>query len=194
MYRAKQQGRNNYQLYTSAIGTKVLERLVLENNLYKALDSHEFLLHYQPQINLENGQIVGMEALLRWQSQDLGGLVSPLQFIPLAEETGLISPIGEWVLRTACAQNRAWQLAGLPPPPIAVNLSARQFQNKNLASTIHQILKETGLDSQYLEIEITESIAIQDMNFTIEVLHHLRNQNIQIAMDDFGTGYSSLKS
>lgn len=192
MYRAKQQGRNNYQLYTSAIGTKVLERLVLENNLYKALDSHEFLLHYQPQINLENGQIVGMEALLRWQSQDLGGLVSPLQFIPLAEETGLISPIGEWVLRTACAQNRAWQLAGLPPLPIAVNLSARQFQNKNLASTIHQILKETGLDSQYLEIEITESIAIQDMNFTIEVLHHLRNQNIQIAMDDFGTGYSSL--
>ncbi|NES96448.1 MAG: EAL domain-containing protein [Desertifilum sp. SIO1I2] len=192
MYRAKQQGRNNYQLYTSAIGTKILERLVLENNLYKALDGHEFLLHYQPQINLENGQIVGMEALLRWQSQELGGLVSPLQFIPLAEETGLISPIGEWVLRTACAQNRAWQLAGLPPLPIAVNLSARQFQNKNLVSTINQILKETGLESQYLEIEITESIAIQDMNFTIEVLHHLRNQNIQIAMDDFGTGYSSL--
>lgn len=194
MYRAKQQGRNNYQIYTPSIGSKVLERLVLENNLYKALERNEFLLYYQPQIDLETGKIVNMEALIRWQCKDLGGLVSPIQFIPLAEETGLICQIGEWVLRTACAQNRAWQLAGLPNLPIAVNLSARQFQKDNLVSTIDAILEETGLDSRYLELEITESIAIQDINFTIDVLQQLKSRNIQIAMDDFGTGYSSLSS
>ncbi len=191
MYRAKQQGRNNYQLYTSAIGNKALERLVLENNLYKALERQEFLLHYQPQVDLNTGKIVGMEALIRWQSAD-GRLIPPDRFIPLAEETGLICPIGEWVLRTACAQNKLWQLAGLPPLRMAVNLSTRQFQQRNLVKIIAQVLKETGLEPGYLELEITESIAIQDVDFTISVLESLQRMGIHISMDDFGTGYSSL--
>jgi EAL domain-containing protein (putative c-di-GMP-specific phosphodiesterase class I) len=193
MYRAKQQGRNNYQLYTPAIGTKVLERLVLETNLYKALEREEFVLHYQPQLDLKTGEIVGMEALIRWECAELG-IIPPQQFIPLAEETGLICPIGEWVLRTACAQNRAWQSCGLPPLRIAVNLSARQFQQPNLLRTINQILKETKLEPEYLELEITESIAMQDVKFTISVLQTLQNMGIQVAIDDFGTGYSSLSS
>ncbi|MBD1922053.1 EAL domain-containing protein [Microcoleus sp. FACHB-831] len=193
MYRAKQQGRNNYQMYTPAIGNKALERLVLENKLYKALEREEFVLHYQPQVDLKSGQIVGMEALIRWQSPELG-LVPPYQFIPLAEETGLICPIGEWVLRTACAQNRLWQEAGLPPIHIAVNLSARQFHQGNLVKTISQILVETDLEPCYLELEITESIAMQDIELTISVLQKLQNLGIQISMDDFGTGYSSLSS
>lgn len=193
MYRAKQQGRNNYQLYTPAIGSKALERLVLESSLYKALEREEFLLHYQPQANLKTGQIVGMEALIRWQSTELG-LVPPNQFIPLAEETGLIYSIGKWVLRTACAQNRIWQSLGLPPLRMAVNLSARQLQQGDLVKNIVQILDETGLNSSYLELEITESIAMQDMELSISVLQQLRNMGIQVAMDDFGTGYSSLSS
>jgi diguanylate cyclase (GGDEF)-like protein len=193
MYRAKQQGRNNYQLYTRAIGTKAQERLVLENNLYKALERQEFRLHYQPQINLETGEIVGMEALIRWQSQELG-LISPSVFIPIAEEMGLINPIGEWVLWTACAQNRTWQSLGLPPVRMAVNLSARQFQQKNLVKAIAQVLESTKLEPCYLELEITESIAMQDLSSTISVLRTLRSMGIQIAIDDFGTGYSSLSS
>jgi EAL domain-containing protein (putative c-di-GMP-specific phosphodiesterase class I) len=193
MYRAKQKGRNNYQLYTSAIGTKAQERLVLENNLYKALERQEFQLYYQPQIDLKSGEIVGMEALIRWHSQE-SGFISPSQFIPIAEEMGLISPIGEWVLWTACAQNRTWQSLGFPPVRMAVNLSARQFQQKNLVSTIAQVLESTKLEPRYLELEITESIAMQDISLTISVLRTLRSMGIQIAMDDFGTGYSSLSS
>jgi len=193
MYRAKQQGRNNYQLYTSAIGTKAQERLVLENNLYKALERQEFQLHYQPQFNLETGEIVGMEALIRWQSRE-SGLISPGEFIPLAEEMGLISSIGEWVLWTACAQNRTWQSLGLPPVRVAVNLSARQFQQKNLVKIIAQVLESTKLPPHYLELEITESIAMQDIPTTISILQTLRGMGIQIAIDDFGTGYSSLSS
>ncbi|HEY9795748.1 MAG TPA: EAL domain-containing protein [Leptolyngbyaceae cyanobacterium] len=193
MYRAKQKGRNNYQLYTSAIGTKAQERLVLENNLYKALERQEFQLYYQPQIDLKSGEIVGMEALIRWHSQE-SGFISPSQFIPIAEEMGLISPIGEWVLWTACAQNRTWQSLGFPPVRMAVNLSARQFQQKNLVNTIAQVLESTKLEPRYLELEITESIAMQDISLTISVLRTLRSMGIQIAMDDFGTGYSSLSS
>jgi diguanylate cyclase (GGDEF)-like protein len=193
MYRAKQKGRNNYQLYTSAIGTKAQERLVLENNLYKALERQEFQLYYQPQIDLKTSEIVGMEALIRWHSQE-SGFISPSQFIPIAEEMGLISPIGEWVLWTACAQNRTWQSLGFPPVRMAVNLSARQFQQKNLVNTIAQVLESTKLEPRYLELEITESIAMQDISLTISVLRTLRSMGIQIAMDDFGTGYSSLSS
>jgi diguanylate cyclase (GGDEF)-like protein len=193
MYRAKQQGRNNYQLYTQAIGTKAQERLVLENNLYRALERQEFQLYYQPQIDLQTGEIVGMEALIRWQNPELG-FISPSQFIPLAEETGLISLIGEWVLWEACTQNRAWQSLGLPPVRIAVNLSARQFQQKNLVKVIAQVLEATKLEPCYLELEITESIAMQDLPLTISVLRTLRSMGIHIAIDDFGTGYSSLSS
>lgn len=193
MYKAKQKGRNNYQVYTPAIGNKALERMVLENNLYKALQREEFLLYYQPQLDITKGEIVGMEALIRWQSGQKG-LIRPDQFIPVAEETGLIFQIGEWVLRTACQQNKLWQKAGLPPIRIAVNLSARQFQQQDLVKTIAKVLNETGLEPEYLEIEITESIAIQDVDFTIAVLHSLRSMGIHISMDDFGIGYSSLWS
>jgi diguanylate cyclase (GGDEF)-like protein len=193
MYRAKQKGRNNYQLYTSAIGTKVQERLALENNLYKALERQEFRLHYQPQIDLQTGEIIGMEALIRWQSPTLG-FISPGLFIPIAEEMGLISAIGEWVLWTACAQNQEWQSLGLPPIRMAVNLSALQFQQKNLVKIIAQVLDSTKLEPHYLELEITESIAMQDVNLTIDLLRTLRSMGIQIAIDDFGTGYSSLAS
>ncbi|MBE9127358.1 MULTISPECIES: EAL domain-containing protein [unclassified Coleofasciculus] len=193
MYRAKQQGRNTYQLYTPAIGTKAQERLLLENNLYKALERQEFQLHYQPQMDLQTGEITGMEALIRWQSWE-SEFISPNRFIPLAEEMGLISSIGEWVLWTACTQNRAWQNLGLPPIRMAVNLSARQFQQKNLVETIAHILESTQLEPAYLELEITEGIAMQDIPLTIDLLRRLRSMGIQIAIDDFGTGYSSLSA
>jgi diguanylate cyclase (GGDEF)-like protein len=191
MYRAKQQGKNNFQLYAPEMNTQALDQLVLINDLYKALNRGEFLLHYQPQVDLKTGAIVGMEALVRWQHPERG-LVPPYQFIPLAEETGQISAIGEWVLQTACAQNRAWQAAGLPPIRIAVNLSARQFQQRNLAKLIDRVLSETGLKAEYLEVEITESIAMQDVTVTISVLKELQSMGVFISIDDFGTGYSSL--
>lgn len=193
MYKAKQKGRNNYQFYTQAIGSKVSEDLNLENHLYKALKKSEFVLHYQPQINLNTGKIVGMEALIRWQHPERG-LIPPDRFIPLAEETGLICQIDEWVMRTACLQNRAWQLLGLPPMRIAVNLSARQFLQSHTVQTIAEILSETKLNPEYLEIEITESIAMTDVSFTVSVLQQLQDMGIHIALDDFGTGYSSLWS
>lgn len=191
LYRAKEQGRNNYQLYTPAMNARAFERLALENSLRKALERQEFLLHYQPQLELKTGQIIGIEALLRWQHPDLG-LVYPAEFIPLAEETGLIVPLGEWVLRTACAQNRTWRAAGLPPITMAVNLSARQFQHHDLVETIARILKETDLEPGGLEVEITESIAMQNADYTIVILKELKDMGIQISLDDFGTGYSSL--
>ncbi|WP_206816376.1 bifunctional diguanylate cyclase/phosphodiesterase, partial [Chroococcus sp. FPU101] len=193
MYRTKQQGKNNYQLYAPSMNTKALERLTLENNLYKALKRGEFLLHYQPQIDLNTGQIVGMEALIRWQREGVD-LIPPDQFIPLAEETGLIVAIGEWVLQTACTQNRAWQLAGLPPLRVAINLSACQFQQGDLVQIVTQILQQTQLDPQCLELEITESIAMQDVSLTISVLKKLKAMGIYISIDDFGTGYSSLST
>jgi len=193
MYKAKQKGRNNYHFYTRAIGHKVSEKLDLENGLYKAIEKSEFVLYYQPQIDLQNGKIVGMEALIRWDHPEQG-LIAPDRFIPLAEETGLICQMDEWVLRTACEQNRAWQLLGLPPMRVAVNLSARQFLQANTVKTIAQILAETGLAPDALEIEITESIAMTDVNFTVSILQQLQQMGIQISLDDFGTGYSSLGS
>jgi len=193
MYKAKQKGRNNYQFYTTAIGNKASERLMLQNNLYRALENSEFLLYYQPQIDINTGKIVSVEALVRWEHPQRG-FMAPDQFIPLAEETGLICQIDEWVLRTACLQNRAWQLLGLPPMRVAVNLSARQFQQNKTVKTIAKILSETGLDGEYLEIEITETIAMTDVNFTVSVLQQLQQMGIRISLDDFGTGYSSLWS
>lgn len=190
MYRAKQQGRNSFQLYTNDMNMWAFDQLVLINDLYNALDRNEFLLHYQPQVNLQTGEIVAIEALIRWQHPQRG-LVPPDQFIAIAEETGQINAIGEWVLRTACAQNRAWQMAGLSPIRVAVNLSGRQFR-RSLPRLIAQVLSDTGLDPQYLEIEITESIAMQDLSLTIAVLKELQKMGVCISIDDFGTGYSSL--
>ncbi|NET02041.1 MAG: diguanylate cyclase [Sphaerospermopsis sp. SIO1G1] len=188
---AKQQGKNNYLMYTATMNSTSFERLVLGNNLYKAISKQELLLHYHPQIDLKTGQIVGMEALVRWDHPDMG-LIPPSEFIHLAEETGLICEIGEWVLRTACFQNRQWQLSGIPPFRVAVNLSARQFQQTNLVEIITKILQETQLEPQYLELEITESLLMQDVDFTVSALRELQALGIHISMDDFGTGYSSL--
>jgi len=191
MYRAKEQGRNNYQLYTTAMNAHASERLALENDLRKALDRQEFVVFYQPQINASTGKIIGLEALIRWQHAALG-MVSPAQFIPLAEETGLIVPIGEWVLRTACEQMKGWHDAGFPKIRVAVNLSARQFMRDDLVDMVRRILKETGLEAEYLDLEITESVTMQNVDRAVQTLNELRDLGIQISLDDFGTGYSSL--
>jgi diguanylate cyclase (GGDEF)-like protein len=193
MYLAKNKGRNNYQVYRPNIGKQANKKLLLNHALYKGLKNHEFLLYYQPQLNLKTNKIFGMEALIRWNHPELG-LVSPEQFIPIAEENGLIINIGEWVIKTACEQNVAWQKQGLPPIIIAVNISPRQFQDRHLVTNISTILEETKLDPSYLEIEITESAALEDMNFTVAVLQALKTMGVHISMDDFGTGYSSLWS
>ena len=191
MYRAKEQGKNNYQYYSKKMNLHSVERLALESGLRQALPRNELLLHYQPKVDARNGLITGVEALLRWQHPELG-LVSPAQCIPLAEETGLIVPIGEWVLRTACAQNLAWQKRGLPPLKIAVNLSARQFNEQTLASDIAKILAETGLAPHWLELEITESMVMHDPEQAVATMQTLKGMGIDLAIDDFGTGYSSL--
>lgn len=192
MYRAKEQGGNNFQLFTPAMKTKIMDRLALENSLRHAIKNKEFVVFYQPQVNTVTRQITGMEALVRWQ-HPYRGLISPGEFIPVAEETGLIVPMGEWVLHTACAQLKAWEEAGFPPVRVTVNISARQFVHQNnLVTTVAQVLKETGLDPRWLELEITESTAMQDVEFTITTLQLLREMGVQIAIDDFGTGYSSL--
>lgn len=191
MYRAKEQGGNNYQLYAPAMNQHATKRLALENNLRRALERGEFLLYYQPKVDLTTGQIVGMEALIRWKSPE-AGMVSPAEFIPLAEETGLIVPMGEWILRTACAQNKAWQKQALPPVRMGVNLSARQLQRQNLIGTIAHVLNETGLDPNYLELELTESLIMKSNESTMTELRELHLGGIEISIDDFGTGYSSL--
>ena len=191
MYEAKQQGGNNYQFYSAEMNTASLKHLSLEGALRRALERGEFELHYQPQIDLTRGEIVGVEALVRWRHPDLG-LLGPMEFIPLAEENGLIVPIGEWVLRTACAQVRAWQEAGLRPIRVAVNLSARQFYQKDLVGTVARILEQTGLDSRYLELEITESCLMQNTQTTVALLTELSRLGVRFSIDDFGTGYSSL--
>ncbi len=160
MYRAKEHGRNNYQFYTKALNTAAMARMTLESSLRKALDREEFLVHYQPLVDIKSGEILGVEALVRWQHPDVG-LVSPAQFIPLAEETGLIIPISEWVLHEACAQNKAWQDAGLPPIDVAVNISARHFEQKGLLETVSTTLTQTGLHPEYLGLELTESALMQ---------------------------------
>lgn len=191
LYLAKQQNRNNYQFYTAAISSKASELLIVEHSLHAALEQGEFVVYYQPQVDINAGNITQMEALVRWQHPTLG-FMSPETFIPVAEENGLIVPIGEWVLKTACAQNKAWLDAGLPRTRVAVNLSARQFQQPNLVEMVGRVLSETGLEPQLLELEITESVAMKDVEYTKEVLLELHKMGIRISMDDFGTGYSSL--
>jgi len=191
MYRAKESGRNNFQFFTQDLNALMTERLAMESNLRRALERDQFLLHYQPRVDLVTGRIIGAEALIRWMLPEQG-LISPGRFIPLAEETGLIVPIGKWVLRAACAQNKAWQDAGLEPIVVSVNVSARQFRQDNLARTVAEVLQETGLDSRYLELEITESMVMHDAAQLVAMLDELNRLGVQIAVDDFGTGYSSL--
>ena len=191
MYRAKNQGRNSYQLFTPVMNQRALERLGLETSLHKALANQEFILHYQPQTDLRTGQIIGMEALVRWHMPDRG-LVPPGEFIPLAEETGLIVPLGQWVLRAACEQTQLWHSQGFAHLRVAVNLSLRQFLQPDLVPTIDQILRETGLDPSCLELEITESVAMEGIDSKIATLNHLKALGAHVSLDDFGTGYSSL--
>jgi len=191
MYRAKERGRNMIQFYAAEMNARAFERLTLENGLRHALEAGELMLHYQPQVDLASSQIIGMEALLRWRHLKLG-MIAPAEFIPLAEATGLIVPIGEWVLKTACAQIRAWQEAGLPALTVAVNLSTRQFMQAGLTDKIAEILTETGLDAHYLELEITESLLMQDVQGAIDIMRTLKARGVKLAIDDFGTGYSSL--
>jgi diguanylate cyclase (GGDEF)-like protein/PAS domain S-box-containing protein len=191
MYHAKDQGRNNFQFYSASMNSVSLERLTMENKLRKALEREEFVLYYQPQLELSGGKIIGIEALIRWKNPEMG-LVPPGQFIHLAEETGLIVPLGEWVLRTACAQNKAWQNAGYPPLRISVNISGRQFRQKDLGDTVSRIVHETGMDPQHIELELTESIIMKNEEETIKTLYALKDLGLNLSIDDFGTGYSSL--
>jgi diguanylate cyclase (GGDEF)-like protein len=191
MYQAKEDGKNNFQFYSEKLNANSLERLTLESSLRHALERREFQLYYQAKQDIASGQIAGMEALLRWQHPDLG-MVVPMQFIPVAEETGLILPIGRWVINTACLQNVAWQKQGLARVTIAVNLTARQFFDEHLVRDIASILKSTGMEGRLLEIEIHESLLIHDTEKTLRTLSGLKAMGIRIAIDDFGAGYSSL--
>ena len=191
MYRAKEQGKNNYQFYSALMNIHTVERLALESGLRRALERNEFLLYYQPRVDIGSGRITGMEALVRWQRPGQE-LIAPAQFIALAEETGLIVPIGEWVLRTACARNKSWQKQGQPALRIAVNLSARQFAHANLLHDVARVLNETGLDPAALEFEITESMVMHDPERAVKLLSRLKHMGIHLTIDGFGTGYSSL--
>lgn len=191
MYRAKEEGRNNYQIYTEALNAAAVERVTLERNLRRALERNEFVLYYQPRLSIKTRQVLGVEALVRWRHPELG-LIPPAQFIPLAEDTGLIVPISEWVLQTACRQNKAWQDAGLLSVDVAVNISPRQFHQDDLRSTVESALFTSGLESQYLGLELTETTLMQNPETAAEILRELKDMGVKLAIDDFGTGYSSL--
>lgn len=191
MNRAKEQGRNQYRFYTADMNARAFERLALETNLRPALERREFVLHYQPEVDVRTGKVVTVEALIRWMHPKLG-LVPPDDFIPLLEESGQIIPVGIWVLRQACAQQLAWQRQGLPAPTVAVNLSAVQFQQGDLASTVKKVLEEVGLAPRYLELEITESTIMRHVDRAIGTLSELHAMGVRLVVDDFGTGYSSL--
>lgn len=187
--RAKEKGKNNYQIYNQDMKSLSLQRLTLYSELRRAIARQELILHYQPQMDVLTGRIIGFEALIRWMHPERG-LIPPGQFIPFAEETGLIVSIGEWVLREACRQNVAWQRAGLKPIPVAVNLSTKQFMQHNLHAKVSEVLRESGLNPSLLELEITESSAM-DIDHATTLLHDLKKLGVNISIDDFGTGYSS---
>ncbi|HLC19243.1 MAG TPA: EAL domain-containing protein, partial [Thermodesulfobacteriota bacterium] len=191
MYRAKDDGRNNYKLYTPAMNTRTFERLRLTNELHRAIEKEEFVLHYQPQIECRSGAIVGVEALVRWNRP--ASMVPPSEFIPLAEETGLIVPLGEWILRTACTEIRTWQTLGLKDARVAVNISARQFKHPEFIETVGSILRETGIEPCSVELELTESMIMEKAERSIEWLRRLKDMGLKITIDDFGTGYSCLE-
>ena len=191
MYKAKEQDRNNFYFFSHDLNIKVMERMMLETSMRKALERDEFFLLYQPQVDARTGRIVGVEALLRWNHPDMG-LLTPDRFIYLAEETGFIVPLGEWVLLTACRQNKLWQEQGCDPVRVSVNLSGKQFGQQRLDEMISAILLETALDPQWLELEITESAIMKNAELNIDILRKLKEMGIALAIDDFGTGYSSL--
>jgi predicted signal transduction protein with EAL and GGDEF domain len=198
MYHAKKMGKNNYQFFTPAMNHSAQQHVKMEKHLRRALEQNELVLYYQPQVAIETGRIIGMEALIRWINPELG-LVAPVDFIPLAEETGLIVPIGAWVLKTACTQARFWQQYG-HPIRVAVNLSSRQFyqvQNQQhpqhpLLEVVLKALEESGLPPDLLELEITEGILMHHLNTTMELLHTLKNKGVRLSIDDFGTGFPRL--
>ena len=191
MFRAKEKGRGCFQFFTDELNKRIATYLTMERCLRQAAENRELSLHYQPQMDLRNGRMIGFEALLRWQNPILGS-VSPGSFIPLAEETGLIIPIGEWVLKTACMDNKRWQNAGYPPIVVAVNLSPRQFWDPRMVKTIAGILNESGLEPRYLELEITEGMVMRDVENALAMVRELKALGIQLSIDDFGTGYSNL--
>jgi EAL domain-containing protein (putative c-di-GMP-specific phosphodiesterase class I) len=191
MSRAKEMGRNNYQFYAAAMNERALENLQLQNDLRKALERDEFRLHFQPKAHLRSGRITGFEALLRWERPGKG-LVSPALFIPLLEETGLIIPVGAWVIRAACAQIAAWRRAGRRPLPVAVNLAAKQLAQPDLVALVEAALREHGVEPELLELEVTESDAMQNPEQCMAMLEELRARGVAVSIDDFGTGYSSL--
>jgi diguanylate cyclase (GGDEF)-like protein/PAS domain S-box-containing protein len=191
MYHAKDKGRNNYQFFTEDMNVRALERHFLEGSLRRALKRREFVLHYQPKVNLETGEIVGVEALIRWRHPERG-LIPPAMFVPIAEDCGLIVPIGRWVLHEACRQVQTWIDAGLPAMPVAVNISAVEFQSEGFLEGVRAILRETRLNPRYLELELTESVLMQNADATAPALIALKALGVRLAIDDFGTGYSSL--
>lgn len=191
MYRAKDRGRNNFCFYTADMNARALELLELDSHLRHAIEQNELRVFYQPQYCLKENKIIGVEALIRWMHPERG-LIPPIDFIPMSEETGMIIPIGEWVMRTACWQNKSWQEMGYTPFTVAINLSVKQFIHQDLISTVDRVLKETGLEAQYLELEITESVMVQDVQATINTLAKLKEMGVKTSIDDFGTGYSSL--
>ena len=191
MYYAKEHGRDSVQFFTPDMNARIVERQALEGSLRGAVDRSEFTLYYQPKIDLKTGGLIGAEALLRWQHPERG-LVLPDRFVPVAEETGMIVAIGRWVLREACRQAREWQSAGLAPIPIAVNISAIEFRSKGFLEAVKAILEETGLDPRYLELELTETVLMENAAASAQVLNDLKSIGVRLAVDDFGTGYSSL--
>jgi EAL domain-containing protein (putative c-di-GMP-specific phosphodiesterase class I) len=190
MYRVKEQGKNNFQFYTPEMNEFVSKRMRLEIGLRKALEQNEFKIVYQPQVDVITGELVGVEALIRWHHPEWG-VISPVEFIPIAEETGLILQIGEWVLHGACLQNKMWQKAGYPSIRMSVNISSRQFQQSDLVQMVSGILEKTKLHPNDLELELTESI-IQDSKYAVSKMEQLKSMGIHLSIDDFGTGYSSL--
>jgi diguanylate cyclase (GGDEF)-like protein/PAS domain S-box-containing protein len=191
MYHAKESGRNNYQFFKADMNVRAIERQSVQEGLRHAVKKKEFLLVYQPQIDLDKGAIVGLEALIRWNHPERG-LVPPMHFIPIAEECGVIVPIGRWVMHEACRQARVWQDSGLPPMRVAINISAVELSAKDFVAGVREILLETGVDPSYLELELTETFLMQDSKSTAEVLRALKGMGVRLALDDFGTGYSSL--
>jgi EAL domain-containing protein (putative c-di-GMP-specific phosphodiesterase class I) len=191
MYLAKERGRNNYQFFNESLSLAAYRALTLETRIREAIREEAFVLHYQPQLRVDTGAVTGLEALIRWPQKD-GGFIPPNDFIPVAEQRGLIRPIGSWVLRQACRQNREWQRLGLPRVPVAVNLSAVQFRQRNLVAEVAKVLDDTQLDPRYLTFELTESMLMGDMSEMERNLEALKALGVGLAIDDFGTGHSSL--